>query len=260
MTSPGATIPKPGADAPPRELAIPGTHERVVKVIQREVRTGARVLDIGAGQGALSKRLLEAGYAVEACELFPEMFNVPGVECRRVDVTGALPYEDDSLDAAVAVEVVEHLESHRMLFSEAARVLKPGGKLLFTTPNILSLKSRLRFLMTGYFYSFGPLDPSVNDPVRQHIAPFTLDRYRFLLSRCGLELVRAGTDKIQNSSRFWYWLAPLIRLNARRAWGDREQVRMQNGREALLGRKLVVVARKPLAPDAGRDAGTDRDA
>lgn len=239
----------------PQELAVPGTHARVVALMQLEVPAGGRVLDIGAGEGALSKRLLEAGFQVEACELYPEMFKVPGVVCRQVDATGELPYEDNSLDAAVAVEVVEHLESHRMLFTEAARVLKPGGKLLFTTPNILSLKSRIRFLFTGYFYSFGPLDPAEHNPVRQHIAPFTLDRYQFLLHRCGLRLARASTDKIQNSSRFWYWMAPLIRLCARRAWGDRPQVRMQNSREALLGRKLVVVAQKPHAESGAEMQG-----
>lgn len=235
----------PDTDQAPRELAIPGTHANVVRLVQQEVPVGSRLLDIGAGEGALSRRLVEAGYRVEACELFPEMFNVPGVTCRQVDATGVLPYEDDSLDAAVAVEVVEHLESHRMLFSEAARVLKPGGRFMFTTPNILSLKSRLRFLLTGYFYSFGPLDAAVDNPVRQHIAPFTLDRYQFLLRRSGLELVSASTDKIQNTSRFWYWMAPLIRLLARRSFGDLPQVRMQNSREALLGRKLVVVTTKP---------------
>ncbi|MBL0922229.1 MAG: class I SAM-dependent methyltransferase [Phycisphaerales bacterium] len=235
-------------DAPLREMAIPGTHARVVDLLRAVQAPGpnVRVLDIGAGQGALSARLHEAGYAVSACDLFPEMFRAKGVECLGVDANGRLPYPDRSFDLAVAVELVEHLDGHRALYSEAARILKPGGALVFTTPNISSFKSRLSFLMTGYFYSFPPLDPANDNPVNQHLASFTVDRHRFMLGRCGLRLERLMTDKRQSSSLVWAWLAPLVRLLARRRWGEGEGVRLQNSSEALFGRKLVVIARRPL--------------
>lgn len=234
----------------PREMAVPGTHAKVLRLLVHEIPAVARILDIGAGEGSMSKRLLDHGYAVEACDLYPELFRVAGVECKHVDAaTGALPYEDGSLDAALAVEVVEHLESHRAFFCEVARLLKPGGKFIFTTPNILSLKSRLRFLMTGYFHSHGPLNPGEFDPPRQHITPFTLDRYRFMLSQCGLELQSATTNKLGNTSRMFYWLAPIIRLAARRRFGASPSVRMQNSRIALLGRNVMIVARKPTVEE-----------
>lgn len=243
-----ATMTETPHDAQPGPMALPAIHDHLMDLIQRESPPPCDIVDIGAGQGAISARLLEAGYRVSACDLFPEMFRAKGIECRQVDATGALPFEDESLDVAIAVEVVEHLESHRPLFSEAARVLRPGGAFIFTTPNINSLKSRWRFLTTGYFYSFGPLDPAVDDPVRQHIAPFTVDRYRFLLGRCGLTLSNVETDKYQTSSKSLSWLSPFIRWSARRAWGDDPGVRLQNGKAALLGRTLMVVARKPEKP------------
>ena len=54
------------------ERAIPGTHAFAVRVCEKYLPPGkgVKLLDIGAGEGALSKRLLDAGYAVEACELY----------------------------------------------------------------------------------------------------------------------------------------------------------------------------------------------
>ena len=149
---------------------------------------GPRVLDIGAGHGSMSQRLRDAEYEVSACDLHPENFQAEGIECRRVNADGVLPYDDGSFDLVICIEVVEHLESHRRLFAEVRRVLRPEGRFVFTTPNIQSLKSRMTFLLTGYYYSHGPLEPTELNAVRQHISPFTLDRYRWVLWRCGLEL------------------------------------------------------------------------
>ena len=232
----------------PRELALPGMHEKIMAVIRREAPPGAAVLDAGAGEGSLSARLLEAGYHVSACDLFPEMFRAAGVECRKADAEGRLPYGDAQFDLVASVEVVEHLDGHRTFFEEAHRVLKPGGALVITTPNMQSLKSRMRFLLSGYYYSFGPLDPGETDPVRQHISPFTIDRYAFLLSQCGLELRSVETDKYQKSSMALAGLAPLVRLLARLKFGASRGVKLQNSAAALLGRTLFMVARKPVAP------------
>lgn len=226
-------------------MAVRGTHEHVLRVVCEEFpQRQADVLDVGAGRGGLSRRLHEAGFRVQACDLDPAAFGVPGIECRRVDAGGALPYADASFDLVLAVELVEHIENHGTFFDELSRVLKPGGKALFTTPNILSLKSRMRFLLSGYFYSFGTLDPAVRDPASQHITPFTLDRYLWRLGQSGLHLSRLATDKRQTSSLLLGFLMPLTRLWARLGQGATPSVAMQNSAVALFGRKLVVVASK----------------
>lgn len=234
-----------------REMAIRGTHDCVMKVLTREVAPSpsVRVLDIGAGAGALSEKLQAAGFAVSACDFFPEQFDVPGVVCEPCDETGRLPFPDNQFDAALAIEVVEHIESHQRLFAEASRILKPGGRLLFSTPNILSLKSRMRFLLTGFFYSFGPLPPGQWDRVRQHVSPFTLNRYEWMLSMNSLRLVRAVSDKRQTTSLLLSFLVPVIWLASRGMLGPGELVRKQNAPTLLFGRKLVVVAEK--VPAAG---------
>ena len=229
-----------------KEMAIRGTHDKVIKTLAQEIRfeDSPLVLDVGAGQGALSAKLKAAGLDVTACDLEVDNFEVEGDECRQVDGAGGWPYDDNTLDAVVAVEVLEHIDGHEPFFAEAARVLKPGGKLLFTTPNVLSLKSRLRFLFTGTFYSFPPLVPFVRTPASQHISPFTINRYEWMLSHQGLHVTRITTDKWQTSSIWLAFLAPFIKLSVLLKFGSDANARAQNSRVALFGRKLFVIAQK----------------
>lgn len=230
----------------PGEMAIAGTHDTVVQFVRKHFpqQDALKVLDLGAGQGSLSLKLKQAGFDVRACDLDVDNFRVPDIECLQVDANGALPYEDACFDLVVSVEVVEHIENHGSLFSEVQRVLKPGGHYVLTTPNILSLKYRLGFLFTGYGYSFGPLEPGVRAPAEQHISPFSLDRYTWLLSLSGLRVVDIAADKLQSTSKWFYWLMPFIRVFARKKHGTSESVRQQNSRVALLGRTLMVLSRK----------------
>lgn len=230
----------------PEALAARGLHSRTLDVITELVPPSGdiRILDIGAGRGALSHELKAAGYGVSACDLFPEDFQVPDVECRMADADSPLPYDDATFDVVLAVELVEHIEDHHTLFSEVARVLKPNGRFLLTTPNILTLKSRLRFLFTGYFYGFPPLEPEVRDPVSQHITAHTLDRYRWRLAQCGFELQQLRTDKFQRTSMALSFLLPFIRFKTWRLHRGSDLARRQNSRVPLFGRTLVAVARK----------------
>lgn len=240
-----------GLHGKPREMAARGTHDKVIAMLadQAPAERAPDVLDIGAGTGALSKKLAEAGWRVSACDLYPDAFAAEGIECRRVLEPGRLPFDDARFDVAVAVEIIEHIEGHEALFAEAHRVLRPGGLLLITTPNISSLKSRVSFLFTGYPYSFPTLDPAELDPVAQHITPFTLDRYRWRLAQSGFDIAGVEVDKFQNSSRALSFLIPLIRIATRKAARESASVRAQNSLPVLLGRKLFIVARR--RPDAG---------
>lgn len=230
----------------PQEMAITGTHAKLMSLLREMsfLRPGRAVLDIGAGQGAFSARLREAGLDVSACDLSPEHFNVAEIECRKCDGSGSLPFEDGQFSLAVAVEVLEHMDGHGRFFEEVARVLAPNGIFMFTTPNILSLKSRLRFLCRGSFYSFDLLQPFEKDPMRQHISPFTINRYAWMLSQHGFVIDRIRTDKVQGTSLAMSPLVPFIRLGVRLHSRKRALSLEQNSLPALFGRKLVIFARK----------------
>ena len=77
----------------------------------------------------------------------------------RADLDGArLPLDDESVDVAAAVEVIEHLENPRAFVRELARITRPGGWVVVTTPNQLSALSLLTLLVKGRFSAFQERD------------------------------------------------------------------------------------------------------
>lgn len=104
----------------------------------------ARVLDAGCGEGVLvdeyAGRLaivgIDASYASE--------------RVRRGSLT-ALPYGDGTFDRALCLDVLEHLsfEDQPKALAELFRVLKPGGELLVSVPNLAHLQSRVQFALRG---------------------------------------------------------------------------------------------------------------
>lgn len=230
-----AETPPQTQDIPP--IAMPGTHQKFLPFFQQRVSSQpVKVLDVGAGYGAFSKQLYEMGYDVHACDLFPEIFRFEPVECRKVNIIEGFPYEDNSFDVAIAIEVMEHIYDHENFFREVNRILKPGGQLFISTPNILSLKSRVRYLFTGFFYSFKPLDLHNYDGL-QHVASLTFDQYNYVAIKNGFEPAIVDIDREQSSSRWLLALYPLMWLyRTLKKVGP-----MHNSRKLMLGRLLFLL-------------------
>ena len=100
-----------------------------------------RVLDAGCGVGYGSARLATQAAAVFALDSSNEAVQSGHTQYEKVRFIqgdcGRLPFPDASLDVVVAFEVIEHLENWESLISEAARVLRPSGSFLVSTPNRL---------------------------------------------------------------------------------------------------------------------------
>ena len=95
---------------------------------------GDRVLEIGCGQGHLTKRLAARGVdvvGIDANPNAPEVAETSRVVCMRAE---QLDFEDDSFDAVVSVHAIEHIPELAEALQETARVLAPGGKALFIYP------------------------------------------------------------------------------------------------------------------------------
>ena len=225
-------------------MAHQDLHARVLPYLLRSLPPQTphptHVLDLGAGTGSMSQLMVQAGYRVAACDLAPELFQLPDVECRRADLGERLPYDDASLEGIVCLEVLEHLDGHLPLFAEINRLLQPGGVFLFSTPNVMSIKSRLSFLNTGFPHSFYPLNEQVLTPQEWHISGFSPDRYRFAFSQAGLQLEEIGCDRWSRTSLCWSWLIPWIKLQSWWHHGHAPGATLNNSWAALLGPGLIV--------------------
>ncbi len=220
-----------------KPITMPGVHRSFLKYFNTfSYSTDLKILDLGAGHGALTQKLHEMGYNVSACDLFPENFEFSEVKCDKADITDKLPYPGDTFDIIIAVEVSEHIIDHEMFFSELSRILKPGGRLFLSTPNILSLKSRIRFLFRGFFYSFDPLEINNYDGL-QHVASLTLDQYNYVAVKNGFTEADYEIDKRQGSSAgFLVLIYPFIWLNT----VVRNSPGIHNKMKLLLGRLLFL--------------------
>src|SRR3989442_8216828 len=118
----------------PAPLAHQAVHDTAVNILQ-ELSKG-KLLDVPAGEGALAARLIAAGFDVQCCDLYPEIFRLPNVDIRRGDLAGSLPYPDQSFAYVACLEGLEHIENPQQAIREFARVLQPGGHLITSVPNI----------------------------------------------------------------------------------------------------------------------------
>lgn len=138
----------------------PGIHEDIFERVAHYLPKGSRIADIGAGAGAFSMRLLDAGYEVAAFDLVPENFRLEGVRCVRCDLADEASMDSvisgfrGYFDAVVSIEVIEHLTDPWRLVSFSGFLLRPGGYLFVSTPNVLNRLSRVYYLLKGRFFMF----------------------------------------------------------------------------------------------------------
>ena len=129
--------------------------EMVLRILETEGASGDLV-DVGCGRGDLFRELPPGIRSYTGVDLvrydgFPDS---PAAKFRKSDLNQGLPLEDGVADIAVSIETIEHLENPRALFRELRRVLRPGGLLMVTTPNQLSVLSKLCFVLKDSFAHF----------------------------------------------------------------------------------------------------------
>ena len=130
-------------------------YEMVDSALEKRHSSGGILLDVGCGSGHLwrfvqTRFARYVGVDIVRYEGFP-----PDAEFHPLNLdTGRVPLPDGCADVVAAVETIEHLENPRACIRELTRLLRPGGWLVVTTPNQLSLLSKLTLVLKNRFNAF----------------------------------------------------------------------------------------------------------
>jgi 2-polyprenyl-6-hydroxyphenyl methylase/3-demethylubiquinone-9 3-methyltransferase len=114
--------------------------DKALELLKNVCPPPARIIDIAAAQGNMSLHLAEQGYNVYWNDLRTELFDYAMLKYERGDIN-ALPGNiidlkiDQLFDCALATEVIEHTAHPDQFLASVARVVRPGGYVVLTTPN-----------------------------------------------------------------------------------------------------------------------------
>lgn len=235
--------------------------EAIIHFFENQPR--GRVLDIGCGRGDYSKRLKDLGFDMVASDIDASGFGYKNeIPFQLCDVTKTLPFGEGSFDYVLLLEVIEHLRNPYLVLPELNRLIKKPGSLILSTPNILNLKSRIRYLFEGAYEYFRepPLDQIKNprEVVFQlHVVPYRYHELEFLLASTGFAVEKIATSVYEG--RFLSFLIPFIQLQSRMKErrdlkkGSLDYRRINKillSKEILLGKHLIVSAKKNHDPES----------
>jgi len=227
------------------------------RVLELDLPARARILDAPCGAGALTTALRDRGYEMSGADVDPAAAGRLGDAFTAADLSQSLPWADRFFDAALSVEGIEHLENRHAYLRELARVLRPGGTLVLTTPNIVSLRSRVRFRGSGFFNQDPrPLCEAARHPLH-HIGLMTFPDLRYALHTSGFRIVDVAHTHIKPVSylyavfvpRAWIYTTIAFRKErdpAQRA-ANREIRRALFSRSLLYGENVMITARRSRA-------------
>jgi len=205
---------------------------------------GRRLLDVGAADGLLSRKLMDHGWRVTAIEGDPVLAQGGARHCERMitaNLDREIPEGEGPFDVIVYGDVLEHLVDPLRVLVELDRSLAPTGFVIISVPNIAHLWIRLLLLFGRFEY----LDRGILD--HSHLRFFTERSLRAMLANAGLSIVRftatpAPLYQILPVSWHRRWVAATHAINAVIARKARR----------LLGYQFIVLAHPK---DAGGGTG-----
>jgi SAM-dependent methyltransferase len=196
----------------------------------RDIPLGARVLEVGAGDGRFVSRLRAAGFeatGIEPSERGARIASDRGAPVERAGLED-VDLDPASLDAVIVWHVLEHLDDPAEALARIGAWLRPGGLAVIACPNLASLQARIGG------------DRWFHQDVPRHRTHFTATGLSLLLERSGFRVERTSQLLVeQNPLGMWQTL--LNRLTRERDVAFRA-LKRDLGRERGMGRDLALTA------------------
>jgi methionine biosynthesis protein MetW len=230
--------------------AVEVRNSHLLLLIKGNVPPGSSVLDVGCGDGTSIAPLLRehaikyVGVDVSATAVACARRN--NLDAQKIEDAADLPFNDASFDAAFCLEVFEHLPDPLEVAAEIARILRGGGVLIASVPNVVFWRRRLDALC-GRWNPEGD-DLSISEPWRDpHLRFFTSTALRRMLLNAGFKSV-VVTGAHGNFIGYlpyvgWRWLWRSRATRGKLETGSSLYRAVQWKFPSLLARRLYAVAR-----------------
>jgi SAM-dependent methyltransferase len=168
----------------------------LAQLIRANIRTGWRCLDVGCGDGRTAGLCLRDHgceyVGVDVSENAVRAAQALGLEAQKIDDAASLPFPEATFDAAVCIEVMEHLFDPHLAATDISRVLRPGGVLIVTVPNVAYWRRRIDLALLGRWNPLGD-NLAVVQPWRDpHLRFFNPGSLRRMLTSVGFHPVTVG--------------------------------------------------------------------
>lgn len=206
-------------DAHKTHVLFPHAQVRA-QIIGSIVGSGKRVLDIGSGEGDIATLLSQRGNTVVCVDIASHAvrkLSARGFKAHQLDVENNIfPFRKQSFNIVVAGEIIEHLFDPLEFLRKCSTVLKGGGSIVVTTPNLASLGRRILLLAGKNPYT----DPWVEKRgFGGHIRYYVPSTLKQVLSRAGFADISITSDIVKFDVKGLLYSRTLAQLFPNIGWG-----------------------------------------
>lgn len=176
----------------PLKLYPFSSHQTVIKILN--IKENQRILDVGCGDGLFSEHINKGNIKV-GVDFIPESENIKKNldEYYQNDLNNGFPEEikkKGKFDYILMLDILEHLYNYENVLIQSKELIKPGGRIIISLPNIANIYIRVGLLFGRFTYG----DKGILD--RTHLRFFTLGSIKKLLKAHNLEIIKQKVTPI----------------------------------------------------------------